>query len=401
MKRIALVYFGNLNETNGVSFVIREKWRSKDILKNYNINLLKIFSKNLIITDWDNGILENQAMEPNRSIKSKLRVRKYFRILLDSRIPLFAFIKFYLNLLRPAKSVVNQLSSEKFDTLIFHDLFTAYFYFRLGYNSANKTVLVLHCEKDIYGQLKIIFPGLFYSYFFNRMIRRIVEGTISKVDKLIFVSKSVCDENRIRYPHSDFVLNGIRSIDDSLCHDSNRIPNDFINVISVGSLNFRKGQEIIIEAARILNTTPSTNFRFYLVGEGPQRSYLEKLISTYKLNNVITLLGNRDDVPNLLKEMNLMVLMSKDEGLPLSLIEGIRQGLYILTTDVGGTSEIIGDGFGKLVKRNAEALAIELNNFMTSRISFSEYSVLSQNHFKMNFTSEKMMEKYARIINID
>ncbi len=401
MKRVALVYFGDLNETNGVSFVIREKWRSKNILKNSNIDLLKIFSKNLIITDSNINVLKNQAIEPTISFRLKDTLRKYLRILLDSRIPLFAFIKFYLNLLRPAKLVVKQLSSEKFDTLIFHDIFTAYFYYQLGFKSAKKTLLVLHCEKDIYGQLKIIFPGLFSSYFFNKMIRRILEGTISKVDKLIFVSKSVYDENRIRFPHSDYVVNGIRPLDESIRYEENRIPNDFINVISVGSLNFRKGQEIIIEAARILNAAPSTNFRFYLVGEGPQRNDLEKLISNYKLNNVITLLGNRDDVPNLLKEMNLMVLMSKDEGLPLSLIEGIRQGLYILTTDVGGTSEIIGDGFGKLVERNAEALAIELNNFMTSRISFSEYSVLSQNHFKMNFTSEKMMEKYAKIINID
>lgn len=93
-----------------------------------------------------------------------------------------------------------------------------------------------------------------------------------------------------------------------------------INFITVGRMCEQKNSLFIV---KVMNELVKLNNKFHLywVGNGPQREEIKSLINKYKLEDNITLLGSRKDVPNILTKMNFMLFPSKWEGLGIALIE--------------------------------------------------------------------------------
>ncbi|MEU6728908.1 glycosyltransferase family 4 protein [Nonomuraea wenchangensis] len=80
---------------------------------------------------------------------------------------------------------------------------------------------------------------------------------------------------------------------------------------------------------------------FVVAGEGPLRGELERRIAAEGLP--VMLLGNRDDVPDLLGAATAMVTATRWEGQPLSIREALMAGKPVIATSVGGIPEIVGD----------------------------------------------------------
>ena len=77
----------------------------------------------------------------------------------------------------------------------------------------------------------------------------------------------------------------------------------------------------------------NNNFHLYWIGKGPQEDEINKLISEYKLEDKITLLGSRKDVPNIMTKMDFMIFPSKWEGLPVTLVEAQVANLPCFISD--------------------------------------------------------------------
>ncbi|MEU4725014.1 glycosyltransferase family 4 protein [Nonomuraea dietziae] len=80
---------------------------------------------------------------------------------------------------------------------------------------------------------------------------------------------------------------------------------------------------------------------FLVAGEGPLRGALQARIDAERLP--VRLLGNRDDIPDLLAAATLVVWPSRWEGQPLSLSEALMAGKPVVATSVGGIPELMGD----------------------------------------------------------
>ena len=93
-----------------------------------------------------------------------------------------------------------------------------------------------------------------------------------------------------------------------------------INFITVGRMCEQKNSLFIVEVMNELIKLDS-KFHLYWVGNGPKREEIKSLINKYKLEDNITLLGSRKDVPKILTKMNFMLFPSKWEGLPITLVE--------------------------------------------------------------------------------
>lgn len=114
-------------------------------------------------------------------------------------------------------------------------------------------------------------------------------------------------------------------------------------LISVGRLVSIKGFENLIEAVgRLISDGVLT--KLLIVGDGPDRSRYEELIRGRALSANIRLLGQRDDVPDLLRSSDCFVLASRSEGLSCSIIEAMAAGLPVVATDVGGNCELVQEG---------------------------------------------------------
>lgn len=117
-------------------------------------------------------------------------------------------------------------------------------------------------------------------------------------------------------------------------------------VLTLARLAQQKGLETLLDvAAGPWNAAAGTPL-FLVAGDGPLRADLQARIDAERLP--VRLLGNRDDVPDLLAAATLAVWASRWEGLPLSLSETLRAGRPVVATAVGGIPGLLG-GAGVLV----------------------------------------------------
>jgi glycosyltransferase involved in cell wall biosynthesis len=88
-----------------------------------------------------------------------------------------------------------------------------------------------------------------------------------------------------------------------------------------------------------------------LAGDGELRPQHEELAQKLGISDRVRFLGVRSDVPRLLSACSLTALSSDWEGLPIAVLESMAAGKPVVSTDVDGVSEAIGDGAGLLVPR--------------------------------------------------
>ncbi|MDA0647153.1 glycosyltransferase [Nonomuraea ferruginea] len=110
-------------------------------------------------------------------------------------------------------------------------------------------------------------------------------------------------------------------------------------VLTVARLAQQKGLETLLDAAAGPWQGPPPLFA--IAGEGPLRGELRRRIDAERLP--VVLLGNRDDVPDLLAAATVAVWASRWEGLPLSVSETLKAGTPVIATAVGGVPGLVGD----------------------------------------------------------
>ena len=111
---------------------------------------------------------------------------------------------------------------------------------------------------------------------------------------------------------------------------------------TVARLAPQKGLADFLNAAAIL--CPNTSTSFVVAGDGPLREILENQKHNLGLANRVFFLGHLEDVPSLLRALDIFVLPSLTEGFPLSLLEAMAAGLPVVATRVGGVPEIVSHG---------------------------------------------------------
>lgn len=101
-------------------------------------------------------------------------------------------------------------------------------------------------------------------------------------------------------------------------------------------------QDFIFLAHRVSQVLPST--RFLLVGDGELRPEVEELIGRFKLKEKVILTGWRRDVPEIMQIIDVLVLTSLWEGLPIVFAEAMASGKPVVATAVDGAKEAIIEG---------------------------------------------------------
>lgn len=167
---------------------------------------------------------------------------------------------------------------------------------------------------------------------------------------------------------------------------------------SVARLIPAKGVQDLIKAASILK---SINAYFFVAGDGPFREELQKMINSLNLNDRFFLLGYRDDIPSFLRNLDVFVLPSHEEGFGISVIEALSEGVPVVATKVGGVPEIIHDGVeGILVeKESPEELAKAIEKFLKDEELRKSMGLRGKEGVK-KFNCNKMVEDIYKIYDM-
>jgi glycosyltransferase involved in cell wall biosynthesis len=120
-------------------------------------------------------------------------------------------------------------------------------------------------------------------------------------------------------------------------------------VVCLASLTWRKAHPVLLEAAGAV-ARAQPGFKLVLMGEGPERPLVERLVKELGLARNVVLAGSVAQAPRLLRHFRFSVLSSSEESFPNALVESMAAGLAIVATRVGGIPELVRDGVdGRLV----------------------------------------------------
>jgi glycosyltransferase involved in cell wall biosynthesis len=124
-------------------------------------------------------------------------------------------------------------------------------------------------------------------------------------------------------------------------------------LVSVGRF---KAPKDFLTLARAIAALPPGTLHTLVVGDGPEREAIEAELNRLGLGEAVELLGERDDVQQLLAAADIFALATRSEGLPLSILEAMAAGLPVVASAVGGVPELVVDGeTGFLVPPGDEA----------------------------------------------
>lgn len=167
-----------------------------------------------------------------------------------------------------------------------------------------------------------------------------------------------------------------------------------ILVGTVANLYRTKGLPYLLYAARIV-ADEYPDIHFIIIGDGNERAELLELSRKLKLDQTVLLLGQRNDVPEILPLLDIFVLPSIKEGLPFALLEAMAIGKPVVATTVGGILEIISSGKNGILvpPGNPQALARAITDLILDPGTASRIGVAGRETILQNFTMARMIRQ--------
>lgn len=173
---------------------------------------------------------------------------------------------------------------------------------------------------------------------------------------------------------------------------------DILRCITIGTYERRKGQDVLLEALRSLASQVS----FTMAGRILETDFYAALVKEARELGSVQLLGDlgHDAAMQLLAAADVLVLPSRDETMPIVLLEAMSLGKPIICTRVGGIEESIRDGEnGLLVPReDARALGAAITRMCDDRELRTRLGRAARETYERHFTIDRYGEQFAAVI---
>lgn len=233
-------------------------------------------------------------------------------------------------------------------------------------------------------------------------------ATMRRVDATVCVSESARTEylRRVRAPPDKVrvILNGVdadRFAVASRRDDARRelaFTEDERVIVSLGRLRRQKGHDLALRAMTTI-AAAEPRARMLIVGDGPERRRLENLHARLRLWGCVSLLGQREDVPDILAAADCLVAPSRYEGFGLAVAEAMAAGLPIVASGVDSIPELVEDGVsGLLVPPNdPQALAAAVIEILGDRERAGSLGQNARERVRERFTLAGMLRAYESL----
>jgi glycosyltransferase involved in cell wall biosynthesis len=166
----------------------------------------------------------------------------------------------------------------------------------------------------------------------------------------------------------------------------------------VARLDLQKGFEYLLRAARDLCAAFPV-FKVVIIGEGPDRQAVESMVQRFGLQSNVILAGQHSDMPGIYAAMDIFVLPSLNEGLPMTILEAMSASRPVIATRVGAIPKVIKDGeTGLLVDpADVDGLRNALARLLTDSDLCRRLGSTGHDWVSRNYTSEAMALKYRQM----
>lgn len=221
--------------------------------------------------------------------------------------------------------------------------------------------------------------------------------TVSDALKKEIVNVENIDENKIKTIYNCIDKSLYVKNEDFNLREHLNIPKNSIVVGCIARLIPSKGvQDLIMAASKLSNLS---NLYYVVAGDGPMMGELKQMLQNLRLDERFFFLGYRNDIPDFLRNIDIFVLPSHQEGFGLSVAEALSEGIPVIATNVGGIPEIIVDGTNGILveKNNIDMLAHEVKHLALDKDLREKLSKEGIKTVKQKFTCEKMYSEIEKI----
>jgi glycosyltransferase involved in cell wall biosynthesis len=220
------------------------------------------------------------------------------------------------------------------------------------------------------------------------------------------VARQLIEEEGVPAERVSLISNGIdlapfdRPFDRDRARGELSIPNGALVMIMVANLHAYKGHGDLLQA--LSRMTPHLRPDWVLllagrdVGTGPS---LQALAGELGIASHVRFLGQRSDVPSLLRLADLAVHCSHEEGASNAVLEAMAAGLPLVVTDAGGNAEAVLDGINGLVvpPRDPAALATAMLRIVEDPTLAARFGIASRQRVEAEYSLAGCLEKYERL----
>ncbi len=189
------------------------------------------------------------------------------------------------------------------------------------------------------------------------------------------------------------ILNGIDLTGSPPCLIEQSPP----RILMLGRLSIQKDPVLAIRALAEIKDLP---WHVEIIGDGPLRAETEEAVRTFGLSSRVTFAGwlGAEAVGGRLDQSGILLMTSRQEGLPVAAIEALQHGLAIVGSRIGGLCDVIADGEnGFFCERTPEAFAARLRELLEDsgqRRRFREASV----RLAQKFALPERLSDYERVL---
>lgn len=177
---------------------------------------------------------------------------------------------------------------------------------------------------------------------------------------------------------------------------------DAIIIGTVGRMQGEKDSLNLVKAFLLLADKPGVpreSLRLVMIGDGPLREQAIRMLGEAGFSDQVWLPGDRHDVPECLRALDIFVLPSLGEGISNTILEAMASGRPVVATRVGGNPELVVEHeTGLLVPpADAEALASALESYIRDASLARQHGAAGRRRAEQHFSLQAMVEGYLGI----
>ncbi|MDU5107827.1 glycosyltransferase [Clostridium sp.] len=232
-------------------------------------------------------------------------------------------------------------------------------------------------------------------FFLTRVaLKNIDVISVSNSAKKTLVNKCKLDKRRITTIYNTVEVNREnKKVDDALIENKK----NYFTVAQISRVVDYKGVYDFVNIAKEVSKI-NNYIRFFLIGTGEELEDLKKYVKENNLEDKVYLLGEKENVIDHLKYIDLVILCSHIEGLPLVPLEAFSQRIPVIATNIPGTNEEIINGVnGFLVPlKDIRTFSNRINQLYEDKDLFKSLKKGAYRSFSINFTSERYILSHLK-----
>lgn len=383
---VSFLYFGKIPQLNGAAVFFNSLIEKKEYFQKYLMVEVRFFCQRTS---------NARAVSPKKVEKRRIFLKELLNFFLP-RTLMGCVLHFYIFLQRNAKRVVNQYLSEVQaggeEILVFNDIFVGVECLKHKQVNFTRSILILHNDGN---PLQMIIEGLPKLKKYKKL-KKDVEMLIASVSRVVLLSKGAKDNFIKIFPdaiNKAIVINNGVELPETVSANPFDIPHDRLFGISVGTISCRKGHDLLIRAMQNLDATQKQKITIFCLGNIGDDVNLSNCPK-----NLIFLAGvEHTQLSAYLKNVDFFIMCSRNEGVPLSILEAMQYSLPIFSTNVGGIPDIVNSN-GILFNPTEPDIRNTLQKIIAGEYNFGEMAQQSVNLYNEYYSLDVMIKKYVSVI---